>query len=144
MIQLPRLPRLPRLPKLMTIGKHSHFGDASPLSVLICCSFKVTVISHIAPHLTKKKMHTSILTGEAWVQELLKGFFWLHVVQNSEVVSYRTSSLFSKDDGNEPICLSEACPRIKNKNMALSNKISKLGRTSCNLSLYCMHWARKY
>ena len=50
------------------------------LCLFAVVSSVATVISHIAPHLIKKKMHTSILTGEGWVQELLKGFFWPEIM----------------------------------------------------------------
>ena len=52
--------------------KHKKFA----LSMFAAVSSVATVISHIAPLFTKKKMHTSILTGEGWVQELLKGLFF--------------------------------------------------------------------
>jgi len=50
------------------------------LCMLAAVSCVATVISHIAPHFTKQKMHTSILTGEGWIQELLNGFFLLKML----------------------------------------------------------------
>ena len=34
-----------------------------------------TVLAHAIPHLDKQPMHTSVLTGQRWVQELLEGNF---------------------------------------------------------------------
>ena len=32
-----------------------------------------TVIANVAPHIDKTPMHTSVLTGQDWIQELLQG-----------------------------------------------------------------------
>jgi len=32
-----------------------------------------TILAEASPHLDKKPMHTSALTGQMWVEELLKG-----------------------------------------------------------------------
>ena len=37
-----------------------------------------TVLAQVVPHLDKQPMHTSVLSGQQWVQELLEGNFNLN------------------------------------------------------------------
>ena len=43
------------------------------LSLIGAVSGVVSTVVQSAPHIDKKPMHTSLLTGERWVQELLNG-----------------------------------------------------------------------
>jgi hypothetical protein len=43
------------------------------LCIIGAVSGVATMLSHMAPFLDKKPIHTSILTGELWVKELLTG-----------------------------------------------------------------------
>ena len=45
------------------------------LAMVAAISGIATVLAHVVPHLDKQPMHTSVLSGQRWVQELLEGNF---------------------------------------------------------------------
>ena len=48
---------------------------AAALAMVAAISGVATVLAHVVPHLDKQPMHTSVLSGQKWVQELLEGNF---------------------------------------------------------------------
>jgi hypothetical protein len=48
------------------------------LAMVAAITGVASVLAHFVPHLNKQPMHTSILSGQQWVQELLEGNFDLN------------------------------------------------------------------
>ncbi|KAF9472454.1 hypothetical protein BDN70DRAFT_477640 [Pholiota conissans] len=60
--------------------KRAEKRKKAALCMLGAISGVATVVSHIAPFFVKQPMHTSILTGQAWVEELLRGMDYCSLV----------------------------------------------------------------
>ena len=50
------------------------------LCLLGAVSGVVSVLGHLESHIDKQPMHTSVLTGQRWVDELLKGMQFILIV----------------------------------------------------------------
>lgn len=62
-------------PTSRQIRKEKH--RKASICLLGAVSGIATAVAHIAPFLDKKPMHTSILMGQGWVDELLNGIYFL-------------------------------------------------------------------
>ena len=87
------------------------------------------VVGHLSQYLNKKAMHTSILTGQKWVDKLLTGNFFLFCLIITIKNNCRTCSGFLKNDGDESICFSPLGTGIGDPNVAMSCVPSRNFRT---------------
>jgi len=62
-----------RVPHLTSHQICAEKHQKAAICVVGAISGVIAVLSHIVPGLNKQQMHTSILTGERWVQELMTG-----------------------------------------------------------------------
>jgi hypothetical protein len=74
-------PRTPLFPQKKQAEKHKKAAVA-----LAALSSVASVIAYATPWIDKQPRHTSILTGEGWVKELLCGQYKFHLIFNQHLL----------------------------------------------------------
>ena len=97
----------------------------------------VTIHAHVVPHLDKQPMHTSVLSGQRWVQELLEGNFNLNSFLGLHYFCWTTAIRWSQTSSGAMTilnALSQPNPDIARKSLTATYSFLSCSRVQGNVT----------